>query len=120
MSGSKHHRSHRRSSNESGSETKRVLRKAVEQRMVSMRGLQAAQLQVLNLFPRVQRMRESIDDAFGGQPFLPGIPPDAALNIHRWNTYFKQHAQVTTLQRRAVELWQLACGLKQKTIGFPS
>jgi hypothetical protein len=64
-------------------------------------------------------MRENIDDAFGGQPFLPGIPPDAPLNIRRWNAYFKQHAQVTTLQRRAVELWQLACGLKQKDNWIP-
>ena len=53
-----------------------------------------------------------IDEAFGGQPFLPDVPPDAPANRRRFNTYLEELKQVTNLLGQAVELWLLTCGMK--------
>src|SRR5437763_14006832 len=68
------------SSRDDRSAAQRVLREAVERQQVGPQGLQAARFQLLNLFARIERLGAQIDEAFGGQPFLPDVPPDDRQN----------------------------------------
>ena len=79
-SSKKHHDSPSRSSHEGRSQAKRVLRESIQQRWVGLDGLHAARFQLVRLFARIQRMHESIDDAFAGRPFLPDIAPNAPVS----------------------------------------
>jgi len=101
------------SSRDDRSAAQRVLREAVERQQVGPQGLQAARFQLLNLFARIERLGAQIDEAFGGQPFLPDVPPDAPANRRRFNTYLEELKQVTNLLAQAVELWLLTCGMKR-------
>ncbi len=101
------------SSRHDHSAAQRVLREAVERQQVGPEGLQAARFQLLNLFARIERLGEQIDEAFGGQPFLPDVPPDAPANRRRFNTCLEEHKQVAKLLAHAVELWLLTCGMKR-------
>ena len=100
------------SSRDDRSAAQRVLREAVERQQVGPQGLQAVRFQLLNLFARIERLGAQIDEAFGGQPFLPDVPPDAPANRRRFNTYLEELKQVTNLLGQAVELWLLTCGMK--------
>ena len=112
--GKRAHRDRRiESSRDDRSAAKRVLREDVERQQVGPQGLQAARLQLLNLFARIERLGAQIDDAPGGQPFLPDMPPDAPANRRRFNTYLEELKQVTNLLGHAVELWLLTCGMKR-------
>jgi hypothetical protein len=99
------------------SAAQRVLREAIERQQIGLEGLQAARFQLLTLFERIERLGVQIDEAFGGNPFLPDVPPDALANRRRFNAYFEEHRQLTRLFGRAVELWMLRCGMK--TTGVP-
>jgi hypothetical protein len=95
------------------SAAQRVLREAVEHQQVGLEGLQAARLQLLKLFARIERLGEQIDEAFAGRPFLPNLPADAPANRRRFNTFLQEHKQVTKLLGHALELWMLTCGMKR-------
>jgi hypothetical protein len=101
------------SSRDDRSAAQRVLREAVERHQVGPQGLHAARFQLLNLFARIEGLGAQIDEAFGGQPFLPDVPPDAPTNRRRFNTYLEELKQVTNLLGHAVELWLLTCGMKR-------
>jgi hypothetical protein len=88
------------------------LRHAVENKVMGLDGLQAARLALVKLFGRIERMSQEIDLAFGGQPFLPDLPPTCPANRRRFNTFARQHEKVTQLLGYALELWSFACGLK--------
>jgi hypothetical protein len=53
----------------------RALVEAIERQKVGPKGLQATQLHLLNLFARIKRFQGQIDQAFGGQAFLPNAGP---------------------------------------------
>lgn len=111
-SSKKHHNSRRQSSLKYRSQAKRALRKSVEQRRIGLDVLQAAQFQVLKLFARVQRLHDSIDEAFAGSPFLPGVAPNAPVNTQRFTACLARHTEVAKLFKRALDLWMLAGGMK--------
>jgi hypothetical protein len=71
-------------------------------------------VQVVQLFGRIERLAQQIDEAFGGEPFLPDLSPDAPANIRRFNTFFKQHNRVAKLLSRAVDLWMFTWGAKRE------
>ena len=54
-------------------------------------------------------MAEKIDQAFGGEPFLPDLAPDDPANLHRFYAFFNQHARVSRLLFRAIEAWMITC-----------
>lgn len=99
----------------------RMLSEAIERQQIGLEGLQAARIQLLKLFERIERLGGQIDEAFGGNPFLPHVPPEAPANRRRFNAYFEEHRQLTRLFGRAVELWMLTCGMsmREKTTGSP-
>jgi len=115
----KHYSSGRRSARKYRSQAKRVLRKSVEQRRIGLDGLHAVRFQLLALFPRVRRMQEFIDEAFGGSPFLPHAAPDSPLNAQRVRAYMAHHKEVLNLSSRALNLWMLACGMKAEDNWVP-
>lgn len=108
-----------RSSLDSHSAAQRVLREAVERQQIGLEGLHAARSQLLKLFGRIERLGAKIDEAFGGQPFLPNVAPDAPANRRRFNAYFEKHRQLARLLGRAVELWMLTCGMKREDDWVP-
>jgi hypothetical protein len=87
------------------------LLKAITKKRVGPEGLQATQLHLLNLFPRMERFKRQIDEAFGGQAFLPNVGPSPA-NIKRFNAYLGYHRKVVRLQAKVFEVWALTCGMK--------
>jgi hypothetical protein len=54
-------------------------------------------------------MAQKIDQAFGGEPFLPDLAPDDPANLHRFYSFFDQHARVSKLLFRAIEAWMITC-----------
>jgi hypothetical protein len=111
-SSQKHHDSRRRPSHKDRSQTKQVLKEDIEQRSVGLDGLHSVRLQLVPLFGRIQRMRESIDEAFARGPFLPDVAPNSPVNTQRFKAYTARHAEVTRLLKKALELWMFACGMK--------
>jgi hypothetical protein len=101
------------------SAAQRVLREAVEHQHVGLEGLQAARLQLIKLFARIERFSEQVDEAFAGQLFLPNLPPDSPANRRRFNTFLQEHKQVTKLLAHAPELWMLTCGMKREDDWVP-
>jgi len=112
-----HHKADR--SPESNQLADQFLRQAVENKVGGLDGLQAARLPLVKLFGRIERLHEKIDEAFGGQPFLPNLPPDCPANRRRFNTFLGEHKKVTKLLGYALELWSLACGLKREDDWIP-
>jgi len=115
----KHHHSHKQSSRNGRIETERVLRKVMKHRCVGLDASRAAQCQLLKLFVRIERIFEQIDEAFAGEPFLPGIAPTAPLNRQRFNAYLEGHGRAMKLFGRAIELWMFACGMKREENWVP-
>jgi hypothetical protein len=72
-------------------------------------GARTAQIELIRIFGRVERMAEKIDQAFGGEPFLPDLAPDDPANLHRFYAFFNQHARVSRLLFRAIEAWMITC-----------
>jgi hypothetical protein len=64
-------------------------------------------------------MHEFIDEAFGGNPFLPYAAPDSTLNRQRFNVYMANHKEVMNLSRRVLDFWMLACGMKREDNWIP-
>jgi hypothetical protein len=108
-----------RSSLDSHSAAQRGLREAVERQQIGLEGLHVARSQVLKLFGRIERLSGKIDEAFGGQPFLPNVAPDAPANRRRFNAYFEAHRQLDRRLGRALELWMLTCGMKREDDWVP-
>jgi hypothetical protein len=90
----------------------RALVEAIERRLVGPEGLQATQLHLVNLFARIERFQGQIDQAFGGQAFLPNLGPTSPANIKRFNTYFEYHRKVSRLLFKAIDVWALTCSMK--------
>jgi hypothetical protein len=104
----------RESSQHDHSAAQRVLREAIERQQIGLEGLQAARDQLLTLFERIERLGGQIDEAFGGNPFLPDVPANSPANRGRFNAFLDEHRQLTRLFGRAVELWMLTCGMKRE------
>jgi len=68
---------------------------------------------VLQLLARIDRLSRRIDEAFSGQPFLLNLPPTAPANRRRFNAYFEFHKRVTKLFFSVIDLYLIACGMKQ-------
>jgi hypothetical protein len=90
------------------------LRQAVENKVIGLDGLQAARFAIAQLFGRILRLQEKIDEAFGGQPFLPNLSPTCPANLRRFNTYLREFTKVSGLLGYALELWSLTCGMKRE------
>ena len=93
-------------------EAKRVLKSGITGISSTFDSQNALRFQVLKLFPLGQRLHDEIDAAFGYQPFIPSLPPNAPANVQRFKSMIDLHLEVTKLPRRAMELWFLASGLK--------
>jgi hypothetical protein len=89
-----------------------ALVEAVERQKLGPEGLQPTQLHLLNLFARIERFQGQIDQAFGGQAFLPNAGPTSPANLRRFNTYFEYHRKVSRLLFKAIEVWALTCSMK--------
>ena|ERR1035437_8768169 len=74
-------------------------------------GLHKARPYIIKFFGRVDRIGEKVDEAFGGQPFWPDLPPDAPANKRRFKAYTELHEEGVKLFSRALELWMLSYGL---------
>ena len=103
---------------ELASEAQNGVNEVIDENQLRVEGLRAIRFQLLTLFGRIERLHGCIDKAFSGQPFLHGMPPDAAVNRQRFNTYFDEHRRVTNLLARAIELWMLTCNMKCEMIRF--
>jgi hypothetical protein len=69
----------------------------------------AARIELVRVFGRLERLAKKIDQAFGGEPFLPDLAPDDPANLHRFYAFFNQHARVSRLLFRAIEAWMITC-----------
>jgi len=101
------------------SAAQRVLADAIKRQQMGLEGLEAGRFQLLKLFGRIERLHEQIDRAFGGQPFLPNVPPDSPANQRRFNAFFENHRKATRWLMKALELWMLTCGLKREDNWVP-
>ena len=81
--------------------------------------VRTAQIELVRLFGRIERMAEKIDQAFGGEPFLPDLAPDDPANIHRFDAFFRQHSRVSKLLFRTVEVWMITCGIRSQDDWIP-
>jgi hypothetical protein len=99
--------------------SKRALRKAVQQRRVGLEGSQPVQYVLITLFSRFNRMYECIDDAFNREPFLGYLPPNAPENLQRFKAYLAAHAAVMELSSRAIDMWMRAGGMKEEDNWVP-
>jgi hypothetical protein len=97
----------------------RALLEAIERQQGGPEGLRAVQLHVVKLFGRIQRLHEQIDQAFGGQPFLPNVGPASPANRRRFNAFFECHTRVSRLFLKVVQLWALTCGMKMEDDWVP-
>ena len=70
------------------SHAQQVLAEAIARGQVGPEGLLATRVQVLHLFGRIERLGGQIDQAFGGQAFLPNVGPASPANRRRFNAYF--------------------------------
>jgi hypothetical protein len=86
---------------------------------LGLEGLREIQIYLVKLFGRIERCREKLDEAFGGQPFLPDVPPDCPANRRRFWAYFEEASALTELLWRAVELWMITCGMKWEDDWIP-
>jgi hypothetical protein len=64
-------------------------------------------------------MAEKIDQAFGGEPFLPDLAPDDPANLHRFYAFFDQHARVSRLLFRTIDIWMTTCGIRSQDDWIP-
>jgi hypothetical protein len=78
---------------------------------VGPEGLLATRVQVLHLFGRIERLGGQIDEAFGGQAFLPNVGPASPANRRRFNAYFACHKKLAGLLFEAMALWAMTCGM---------
>jgi hypothetical protein len=114
----RHHKSRRQSSEKHGSESRKALRKIAQQHRLGLEGLQAAQFQLIGVFGRIRKLHDSLDKAFE-EPFLEEMVPNAPANTHRFNACVDGYARLANLLGQVLELWMLACGLKQKDNWVP-
>jgi hypothetical protein len=63
-----------------------------------------AQVLILKLLLKVNRMNDGIEEAFAGQPFIRALPPDAPANQRRFDAYWESHLKVTKLLLQLVQL----------------
>ena len=67
-----------------------------------------SRLLLADVLTRVYRLFERIEQAYAGQPFLPGIAPDSAPNQQRAKAHFED-------LRRATELLHDVCEVERTT-----
>lgn len=72
--------------------------------------MNAMRSNLLQFFELIQHSAAKIDEAFGGQPFLPDLRPDAPANIRRFKAYLDQHEEIVKLLVKAQQLWMLSFG----------
>ncbi len=113
-----HHKSRSQSSRKHESESRKALRKIAQQHRLGLDGLQAAQFQLIKVFARIRKLDDSLDEAFD-EPFLEGVAPNAPPNTHRFNACLDGYTRVANLLGQVLELWMLACGMKQKDNWVP-
>jgi hypothetical protein len=63
-----------------------------------------AQVLILKLLVKVNSMIDYIEEAFAGQPFIRGLPPDAPANQRRFDAYWESYLKVTKLLLQLVQL----------------
>lgn len=107
-------RQHHRKPRSVHANTKRALRKAIERRMVGLNASQAAGWQVIKLLVDIAKIRDQVNAAFGGEPFLLGFLPDAPPNRQRFRAYVDCQKRAMKLLWEAIELWMLVCGMKKE------
>jgi hypothetical protein len=74
--------------------------------------LQTMQLHLVKLFARIENMHGQIDEALGGQAFLPNVGPTNPANVKRFNSYLEYYRKVDRLLFKAIEVWAITCGMK--------
>ena len=97
----------------------RVLGEGADHQQVGLEGLRVVRWRLLKLFGRIERFGEQIDEAFAGQPFIPGLSPLHPINRRRFEAFLHEQKQITNLLGRALELWMLTCRLKQDNDWIP-
>ncbi len=65
----------------------------------------------MKLLMRIDNLFGRIEDAFAGQPFLPGVPPDAKANQLRVGAYATDFAQAAKLLGYAIELSKITSSM---------
>lgn len=95
------------------------LLQAVENKVVGLEGLQAARLAIAQVFGRILRLQEKLDEAYGGQPFLQNLSATCPANRLRINSYLRDFKEVLGLLSHALELWCLTCGMKREDNWIP-
>jgi hypothetical protein len=114
----RHDRSHSQSSGHHETESRKALKKTAQQHRIGLDGLQAAQFQLIRVFARIRKLQDSLDEAFE-EPFLNDVAPNAPANTHRFNACVDGYARMANLLGQVLELWMLACGMKQKDNWIP-
>jgi hypothetical protein len=95
------------------SAARRVLLDVVQRKHVGPEGLQALRLRLVNLFDRLERIQGQIDEAFGGQAFLPNARgPTRPAQLRWFNAYFEHHRRASRLLFKAIEVWAFTCSMK--------
>ena len=95
------------------SAAQRALLDVVQRKHAGPEGLQAMRLHLVNLFDRLERIQGQIDEAFGGQAFLPNARgPTSPAHLRWFNAYFEHHRRASRLLFKAIEVWAFTCSMK--------
>jgi hypothetical protein len=73
-----------------------------------------ARLQVLRLLIEIENLRLKIDVAFGGEPFLPGLPPTCPANRRRFEVFLDEQIRASRLTHHLVALYLVTCLPKEE------
>jgi hypothetical protein len=103
----------KRALREAQSFSQQMLAEAIESGQMGPEGLLPTRAPLLDLFARIERLGEQVDEAFGGQAFLPNVGPTSPANRRRFNAYFDCHKKLAGLLFDAIALWAMGSGMKQ-------
>jgi hypothetical protein len=96
------------------SAAQRALLDIKESNHVGPEGSQALRLRLVNLFGHLERIQGQIDEASGGQAFIPNARgPTSPANRRRFDTYFGYQKRLSRLVFNGIELWALTCGMQR-------
>ena len=85
---------------------------SVDERRQRSDELTQAQVHLAHLLERCRQLSEQLDTAFGGQAFLPDIPPDAPANVRRFNSYLQRHWRISRLLFNVLSLCRISQALE--------
>jgi len=86
---------------------------------LGLEGVREIRIHLVKLFGHIERCHEKVHEAFGGQPFLPDLPPDCPANRRRFSVYLEQTSALTNLAHYVLDLWMISCGLKPEDDWVP-